>query len=48
LADRPVPHDPDDETDVPGLGTWPQVYVFVVAAFLLWVVLLTVLMRTFS
>ena len=45
--DRTSP-DPDEETDVPGLATWTRVYVFVVGAFLLWVLLLTALMRTFS
>jgi hypothetical protein len=50
LAELPLdPHDPgDDETDVPGLATWPRVYGFVVGAFVLWVVLLTILMRTFT
>jgi hypothetical protein len=40
--------DPEEETDVPGLATWPRVYVFVLGAFLLWILLLTALMRTFS
>ena len=30
---------------MPGLTTWPRVYVFVVAAFLLWVLLLTALIE---
>jgi hypothetical protein len=40
--------DPDEETDVPGLATWPRVYAFVIGVFLLWVLLLTALMRMFS
>jgi hypothetical protein len=39
---------PDEEPDLPAFNTWPRVYVFVVGAFLLWVLLLTALMRTFS
>jgi hypothetical protein len=45
---RPTSPDPDEETDVPGLTTGPRVYVFVVGIFLLWVLLLTALMRVFS
>ena len=38
----------DDETGLPGLGTWRGVYIFVVGIFIVWVGLLLVLMRTFS
>ncbi len=43
-------HDQHDDaaTGVPGLRTWPQVYLVVGGAFVLWVVLLTVLMKVFS
>ena len=40
---------PDDaETGLPGLRSWPAVYVFVLAAFILWIVLLVALTRAFS
>jgi hypothetical protein len=41
---------PPDEGEAPGLPalrTWKQVYVFVVASFLLWVGLLIVLAKLF-
>jgi hypothetical protein len=41
------PAPPDDETGVPGLRTWPRLYGFVVAAFLIWVALLATLMVAF-
>jgi hypothetical protein len=43
----PAKH-PDDDTGVPGLRTWPRVYTLVVVSFLLWIALLTVLMRVYS
>lgn len=45
--DSPV-RPPDDDTGVPGLSTWPRVYAFVVVSFLVWITLLTLLMRTYS
>jgi hypothetical protein len=40
---------PDDETTgLPGLRTWRQVYVFVLAVFAAWVGLLTALTWMFS
>jgi hypothetical protein len=40
---------PDDETTgLPGLRTWPRVYVFVIVVFVVWVGLLTALTRMFS
>jgi hypothetical protein len=40
---------PDDErTGLPGLRSWGQVYGFVIAVFVAWVGLLTVLTRVFS
>ena len=38
----------DKETGLPILKTWPSVYVFVFIAFVLCVLLLTVLTQTFS
>lgn len=38
----------DRHTGLPGLRSWPAVYGFVLGVFALWVVLLTVLSRTFS
>ena len=43
-----IPECSDDETGVPALPTWRHVYIFVVGAVLLWIALLTLLMRTFS
>jgi hypothetical protein len=40
-------HRPDDDTGVPGLRTWPRVYSLVVISFLLWILLLTTLMRVY-
>jgi hypothetical protein len=37
-----------EETGLPGFRSWRRVYLFVFAAFVLWVVLLAVLARTFS
>ena len=44
----PSPLRPDDDTGVPGLRTWTQVYVFVGACFLVWLTLLTLLTRVYS
>jgi hypothetical protein len=42
-------HPPDDEeTGLPGLRTWGQVYWFVFAVLVAWVGLLTALTRAFS
>jgi hypothetical protein len=38
----------DEQTGVPALRTWPRVYAFVVAVVVLWMTLLTIIMRTFS
>jgi hypothetical protein len=43
---QPPPH--DDQTGLPGLPTWPRVYILVVGSFILWVVLLRVLTRLFA
>ena len=43
----PAPVD-DRATGLPLLRTWRSVYVFVVVAFVTWVVLLTALERVFS
>jgi hypothetical protein len=43
----PAPVD-DRSTGLPVLRTWRAVYVFVVIAFITWVVLLTALQRVFS
>jgi len=43
----PAPVD-DRVTGLPFLRTWRAVYVFVVVAFVTWVVLLTALERVFS
>ena len=56
-AGRLEPHrreaDPQDEaddetTDLPWLRTWPALYAFVLISFVTWIVLLTVLSRSFS
>ena len=39
---------PDDATGLPLLRTWPAVYAFVLAAFLLLVILLTLLTRAYA
>ena len=54
--DAPEPHvapaEPvavdDDVTGLPGLRTWRAVYLFVVAVFVVYVVLLTALSRAFA
>ncbi len=38
----------DESTSLPGLRTWPAVYLVVVGVFVLWLVLLTALTRAFS
>jgi hypothetical protein len=38
----------DDDTGLPGLRTWRRVYIFVLAAFAVWVVLLIILTRAYS
>ncbi|MBV9468223.1 MAG: hypothetical protein JO316_02165 [Abitibacteriaceae bacterium] len=38
----------DDMTSLPGLSTWPKVYLFVVVVFIAYVVFLTVLSRAFA
>jgi hypothetical protein len=43
-----IPEPKDDETGLPGLHTWPAVYIFVLGAFILWVGLLLLLTRMFS
>ena len=44
----PEPDPKDDATGLPGLRSWRAVYLFVLGIFILWIVLLTVLTRTFS
>ena len=44
----PSPNRPDDDTGVPGLHTWTQVYVFVGVCFLVWLTLLTLLTLSYS
>ncbi|MDB6166528.1 MAG: hypothetical protein JWQ83_1668 [Lacunisphaera sp.] len=44
---NPPPID-DAATGLPGLRTWPAVYVFVLGVFVLWVGLLTVLTEMYS
>ena len=39
---------PDDETGLPGLRTWPGVYLFVFAVFVAYVILLAALTRGFA
>ena len=38
----------DESTGLPGLPSWARVYGFVVVMFVVWVVLLDLLTRTFS
>jgi hypothetical protein len=41
---HPAPADPgDSDTGLPGLRTWPRVYLVVVGTFFLWLSLLTTL-----
>ena len=40
--------DGDRATSLPVLRSWRSVYVFVTGVFIVWVVLLTLLQRTFS
>ncbi|SDS10089.1 hypothetical protein [Opitutus sp. GAS368] len=41
--------EPDDEsTGLPGLRSWPAVYVFVLGVFVLWVGLLAALTEVYS
>jgi hypothetical protein len=46
----PTPPSPidDDQTSLPGLPTWPKVYLLVAGSFILWVVLLLVLTKMYS
>lgn len=44
----PAPEPNDDDTGLPGLRTWRAVYVFVLGIFILWIVLLAWLARTYS
>jgi hypothetical protein len=43
-----APAPDDDATDLPGLPTWPAVYLVVTIAFVIYVGLLTALTRMFS
>jgi hypothetical protein len=45
---KPAPLPDDSATGLPVLRTWPRVYLFVLAVFIVWVVLLTALTMTFS
>jgi hypothetical protein len=40
--------DDDSGTGLPGLRSWPAVYLFVLGVFVLWIVALTVLTRSLS
>ncbi len=44
---RPA-NDPDEATGLPGVATWPGVYFFVFASFILWVLLLLALTMSYS
>jgi hypothetical protein len=50
---EPTCPEPQFETDIestglPALSTWPAVYVFVLGAFVGWIILLSILSRAFS
>jgi hypothetical protein len=45
---RPSAAIDDNDTGLPGFRTWRAVYVFVLASFVLWVVLLLLLTRRFA
>ena len=53
-SNQPIPSDSqpggvdDRTTSLPLLRSWSSVYLFVTAAFVIWVVLLTALQRMFS
>ena len=38
----------ENATGVPGLTTWPRVYLFVGVCFLLWLTLLTILTLSYT
>jgi hypothetical protein len=38
----------DDATGVPGLASWPRVYFFVAACFVVWLTLLTLLTLAYT
>jgi hypothetical protein len=44
----PEPKLKDEGTGLPGLRSWRNVYVFVLAVFALWIALLIALTRMFS
>ena len=44
----PAPAPDDNDTGLPGFGSWRAVYVFVLGIFALWVGLLAVLTRLYS
>jgi hypothetical protein len=46
----PLEHEVEDEADtgLPLLPTWRAVYLFVMAVFVLWIVLLTAFTRMFA
>ena len=44
----PDPEPNDELTGLPGLRSWRAVYLFVLAVFAAWIVLLTLLTRMFS
>ena len=46
-AELPADHR-DEITSLPGLRTWPHVYLFVVSCFVLWVLLLLALTEFYS
>jgi hypothetical protein len=48
MTNPPTPLPPDDDvTGLPGLRNWARVYLFVVAVFAVWVVLLSALSGAF-
>ena len=44
----PAPEPNDETTGLPGLRTWPAVYVAVIAVFVVWVALLSWLSIAFA
>lgn len=48
MSQKSGPEPRDEETGLPGFKTWRGVYCFVLASFLLWLVLLVLLGRVFQ
>lgn len=47
-TDAPCQTNSDEITSLPGLRTWPRVYLFVFGCFVLWVLLLLALTMSYS